>query len=99
MLLGAGEVATQIARFQLGVMRHRETCGTALANGKVERLVGQRTGGGQVAQGEGDLPPPKHRIDELREGTAVFGQCRYSLGRLHRFRCSIPSRELKHPHE
>jgi hypothetical protein len=30
-------------------MRQPETRGAALANGKLERLVGQRTGGGQVA--------------------------------------------------
>ena len=47
MLLGAGEVATLIARRYLEHdARSRETAGTAFAKGKLERLVGKRTGGG-----------------------------------------------------
>ena len=46
MLLGPGEVATIMARYYLERMRAPETGGTAFAKGKLERLVGKRTGGG-----------------------------------------------------
>jgi hypothetical protein len=46
MLLDAGEVAPLIARCYLEQMRHPEAAAAAFAKGKLERLVGQRTGGG-----------------------------------------------------
>ena len=46
MLLDAGEVAKIIARHDLEVMRDAENGGTAFAKGKLERLVGKRSGGG-----------------------------------------------------
>src|ERR1700687_2389297 len=46
MFLGTGEVAKIIEGHHLQRMRAPETGGTAFAKGKLERLVGKRSGGG-----------------------------------------------------
>ena len=97
MLLGADEVAKIIARHDLVVMRDAETSGIAFAKGKLERLVGKRTGGGQVAREEGDHNFRGNRTDELLEVATLLGQRRGALDSVDRFRRSIASRDVKQP--
>src|ERR1700694_300516 len=53
MFLGTGEVAKIIARRHLQRMRGPETGRTAFAKGQLERLIGTRSGGREVARVKG----------------------------------------------
>src|SRR5216684_1975849 len=86
VLFGTGEVATHMAHQHLFRVQVPEHGRIGFAQSKLKRLVGQRTGDGQVARGVTVEAPQRHRPNQLPETAALLRQ--YPSSRLSRSRDS-----------
>src|SRR5262249_1469906 len=94
MLLHALQVAKKIACYDVQCVRNREALQAALANGKLERLVGERCGGGQVTRKERGRTSPIHQRDDFLQATSLLGQRGGAFRSVDRFRRGISTRDV-----